>query len=451
MNKSILLLKPPPLSFGGTPISVLNYGPPVGLLCLKKYLEMHDFCVDVHIVDVYEEAELAVGYGIVGISALTATRDAAYRLAKEVRQCNPQATIVMGGPHCTDFSREILQAHPYIDCIVEGEGEIPLLRLARGDSWGDIPGLAWLDASGIYHCMKRDGLFCDINDVISLDYDCIDLEKRYLAVRKPSTFHYNQRYLAFAADSRGCKGSCIFCSTPQTWGHCLRLADPVRLVDEIERLSGYYDVNSFFFNSDNFVAVPDWVRAVCREILRRKLEIFWWCIGRVDFGAMDILPLMAEAGCYQVKYGVESGSAKIQKLLGKHIRFSQVRQTIDATSKAGMKAGCGFMVGFPGETEADMEETVRFANELELDVFSYTATMLFPGTAIFRRAIREGKVGVEEFLTEGWDESREDRKKGLVCRETLPVYVPDGFSHAGFLELCRANYHRIVVRNEEFM
>jgi len=163
----------------------------------------------------------------------------------------------------------------------------------------------------------------------------------------------------------------------------------------------------------------------------------------VDLDYPEFLRLMAQAGCYKIKYGVESGSGRILDSLGKRINFDQIINTVEATRKVGMETACGFMVGFPGETVEDMDETIRFANSLRLNSFSYTATMLFPGTAIFRRALKEGKITERDFLVETRDAKAARRARSIVCRETQPIYVPDGFEHDPFLDLCDANFHRI--------
>ena len=422
----------------------------MGLLTMQKYLANRGYHAAVRIMDSFDEIDDFDYYDIVGITSMTATRDASYAVANLVKAKFPTTTVLLGGPHCNGFSEAILNQYPSIDGVVEGEGEEVLFKIVSGDNWRDIPGLAFRTAEGKIH-FQRASSCIDIEEVLDVNFDEINTQMRYIDNNDESPksrggdtyFNRSNRFFNIV-DGRGCKGSCIFCGTPKTWGKCVRQVDPVVLVDVLQRLIKKYDVNSFFFSNDNFVNSSSWVRSFCSEIIRRKLDIDWWCLGRVDLDDAEILQLMARSGCYKIKYGVESGSERILASLGKKITFKQVKSTINATRDAGMETACGFMVGFPGETRDDMEETITFANGLELNSFSYTATMLFPGTYIFSKALKENKITEKEFLLETYDARAERRARSIVCRETQPVYVPDGFGHDEFLDICDANFHRII-------
>ena len=445
----VLLVKTPACYTDGTPVSVHNYGPPMGLLTMQKYLRNRGHDATIRIMDTFDEVSSFGPYDIVGITSMTATRDSCYHVSNLVKERFPDKTVLMGGPHCNGFSEAILNHYPSIDGVVEGEGEGVLHRIVRGDDWADIPGLASRGADGKVRFTR--GHSCiDIEEVVEVDFDAADTLGRFINTNTeaPSNrggdtyFNRENRFLNIV-DGRGCRGTCIFCGTPRTWGTNVRQVRPLVLVDMLERLGKKYEVNSFFFSNDNFVDSTAWIETFCGEILRRKMDISWWCLGRVDLDYPEFLRLMAQAGCYKIKYGVESGSGRILDSLGKRINFDQIINTVEATRKVGMETACGFMVGFPGETVEDMDETIRFANSLRLNSFSYTATMLFPGTAIFRRALKEGKITERDFLVETRDAKAARRARSIVCRETQPIYVPDGFEHDPFLDLCDANFHRI--------
>lgn len=437
----VLLVKPPSCFTDGTPISVHNYGPPLGLLTIQKYLRNRGESADVRIMNDFSEVDSFGGYDLIGITSITATRDSCYHVANLIKKRFPKTLVFMGGPHCNGFSGPILRFYSSIDGVVEGEGEDVMYRVVAGEDWENIKGLGWRDEEGNVH-FKRGHSCIDLEEVIEVDFDCVDTLSNYIDRNEDYYFHKEKRFLNIT-DGRGCRGTCIFCGSPRTWGTTVRQVRPEILVGMLENLHRKYDVRGFFFTNDNFVSSMRWVEAFCREVIRRKLDISWWCLGRVDLDDANALGLMRKAGCYKIKYGVESGSPHILSKLGKNINFDQVRNTVRATKNAGIETACGFMAGFPGETREDMQQTIDFANSLDLNGFSYTATMLFPGTAIFRKALDEGKITEEDFLVECRDEKSARRDKSVVCRETLPIYVPDGFEHDEFLDLCDENFSKI--------
>ena len=438
----LALIKPPDQYPDGTSCSVQNYAMPYGILDIQAYLLNHGIPSQVKVLQSFDEISAFSSYEVVGISTLTATCHAAYHCAELIKVNNPSCKVIMGGPHCNGFFRQILNSHHQIDAVVVGEGEIPMLEIAKHKPLGQIPGVASRKKDGsLNFSFNRKRI--DLNEI-----DRIDNEQEDSFVLK----YMNQRLGKFLtgkngivlSSSRGCPGKCIFCSSPYTWGGIVRRLSPVVFAERIEALMQRFAVREFFFADDTFVGEPEWMREFCRRIGKFAEKPDWSCLGRVDMVDDQILDIMASAGCRYIKYGIESASRWVMASMGKNIGLEQVQRAVEETKRAGIEVGCGFMVGFPGETRDDMCETETFAKSLGLNAFSYTATMLFPGTPIFKTALREGKITEHEFLY--WmpnDRKRALRAASPVSRDCQPIYIPDGFTYESFLSECTNRYHAI--------
>ena len=436
------LIKPPDLHPDGRACSVQNYAMPFGILDIQAYLSIYGISSEVMVLSDFEEISTYGNYDVIGISTLTATCHAAYYCARLIKDLNPNCLVIMGGPHCNGFYSQILNAHPSIDAVVVGEGEIPILELARGKPINEIPGIASRKSNGSLN-FSFNRRKVDMNDLCHMELNPTDRFMQNFRGKKIGRFLTSDNGFVISS-SRGCTGKCTFCSSPYTWGSKTRRPSPALFADRIEKLMHKFAITEFFFADDVFVEDKEWMNDFCGHLDKFAWKPEWSCLGRVDLVNYEILETMAAAGCRFIKYGIESASPTVMASMGKNINLDQVKQAVDATKKAGIEVGCGFMAGFPGETPDDMKDTEEFAKSLCLNAFSYTATMLFPGTPIFNRALREGKATQEEFLH--WlpeDPKISLRAASPVCRDCQPIYVPDGFTYESFISECDRHYYAI--------
>ncbi len=438
----LALLKPPDQYPDGSSCSVQNYTMPYGILDIQAYLLRHGVPSQVKVLERFDEIPTLCRYEVIGITTLTATCHAAYHCAELIKATNPSCTVVMGGPHCNGFFRQILNAHLQIDAVVVGEGESPMLEIARGDPMDQIPGVASRNPDGsVNFSFNRKRI--DLNAISRIDNEQENSFVQQYMSQRLGKFLTGSNGIVLSS-SRGCPGKCIFCSSPYTWGGVVRRLSPVVLAERIEAFINRFAIREIFFADDTFVGEPEWMREFCSCMRKFAEKLKWSCLGRVDMVDGQILDMMASAGCRYIKYGIESASHNVMASMGKNIGLEQVQQAVDETKRAGIEVGCGFMVGFPGETRDDMRETEAFAKSLQLNAFSYTATMLFPGTPIFKIALREGKITEDEFLY--WmpkDPKKAMRAASPVSRDCQPIYVPDGFTYESFLSECTRRYHAI--------
>jgi radical SAM superfamily enzyme YgiQ (UPF0313 family) len=134
-------------------------------------------------------------------------------------------------------------------------------------------------------------------------------------------------------------------------------------------------------------------------MLSKKLDLTWNCSSRVDNPDLDVLKIMKKAGCFQIKYGVEAGTAKALKTINKRATLEDAEKTMELCRKAGIESNASFMLGIPGETREDIEATIRFANKISPDVVTYALLKPFPGSKVYYDAIKEDRI-----IHKRWDE-----------------------------------------------
>lgn len=449
----ILLVNPPALFSDGSKNPIQTYYPPLGLLYIASVVENIGY--DVSVCDasinnmdfkqVRKELQKDC-YDVIGITTFTGTRESAYFCAEIAKEENKESTIVLGGPHVTFLSEITLNKLPCVDVVVRGEGELTFLELvqkiSKGESYKNIKGITVRDDNGLpYSTPDREAI---------KNLDAMPFPARHLVPMqkyfKEAIKH--ERHLRTPATtvitSRGCIGNCIFCSSPKMWGRRVRRRTTRNVIEEIEYLHNQYDVKDVFFMDDTFTINRKWVTKFCRELVQSEIDISWRCLGRVDTVDLNLLVSMKQAGCYHINYGIESGSQKTHKIIGKGIRIEQATKAIRLTKKAGLFVGADFMIGFPHETTEDMQETFRFIKNSPLDNFALNVPWILAGTTLYNQTLVEEKIN--ETI---WFESFNPTKRSGI-QPSFPIYVPSGFTLEELLSIRQTMYSNLVSLNYLF-
>jgi len=178
----------------------------------------------------------------------------------------------------------------------------------------------------------------------------------------------------------------------ESYGKIIRRRSAGNIVDEMESLlkSG---VNIFTFDDDNFTTSAEHVRAICEEIISRRLQLKWIAHARVDEVSPYLLKKMKEAGCVLLRFGIESGSERILKILDKTSSPSTwLKKSADAVQQAGdtgISTACLFIIGSPTETKEDIFRSIRFAINLSPDIIQVAYFTPFPGSMAHKLYRRE--------------------------------------------------------------
>ncbi len=287
---------------------------------------------------------------VLGISVYSGTLPAtlfAFKLAKEKY---PAVKTVMGGGIFADLLTPgspnldfFLKKTPYIDKIIIGEGELLFLKLLQGK----------LDELQRVYTLK------DINDEI-LDIYSVDIPDF-------SEFDLNYYPSLFAYSSRSCPFQCRFCSETMQWGK-YRKKSGNQVAKELIKLYRKHGMQLFMMGDS---LLNPTIKGISDELINADTSIYWDGYLRVDKHACDEEQTIAwrRGGFYRARLGVESGSQHVLDLMDKRINVGQIREALSSLAHAGIKTTTYWVVGFPGETEEDFQETLDLIEEISDEIY----------------------------------------------------------------------------------
>ncbi len=399
--------------------------PPIGLHYLGALLEerghevellnWHDIKERPHVI---QAALSALKPDVIGFSIFHANRWGGIHLAKIFKEHFPEVPIIFGGIGATFLDDHLLRHFPWIDIIVRGEGErtFPelLQRIEMHQSFADLAGLTLRVGDTI----RRNG---DAEPIDVLD-----------ALPMPAA-HYSFHHLSV---SRGCPGRCTFCGSPKFWGPRIRFHSADYFVGQLELL--YKKGHRFFhFSDDTFTLRKKLVLDICALILERKLDIAWAAISRVDCIDQEMLKAMRMAGCIQVSFGVESGSAIIREELNKKFSNDQIRRAFSLTVSHGILARAYIIYGCPGENPESVQQTIGLLSEIRPLVTIFHVLSIFPGTFLYD--LFQSQTGATDDIWLHYEEDmflfeidkRLDAETvsrfGRTLKQALEGHIPDFF------------------------
>lgn len=315
-------------------------------------------------------------YLVVNIATPTLEHDLdAVKKAKEI--CPDVITIAKGAAFLTLADR-IIKEHNELDFGILGEAENTLKEILEGKPKAEILGLYYKENDEV----KFTGNRPFIEDLDSLPFPARHLVDNNI-YRRPD----NNKVQATIKVSRGCPFHCFFCLATPVSGAKVRRRSPENIVAEIKECVEKYNIKNFLFWSDIFNIDKDWTMKLCQAIIDSGLKITWSANTRADTADLEMAEMMYKSGCRLVSIGVESGSQYMLEKMGKKITLNDVRRTVKVFKKAKIRIYNYFVIGLPWETEETVEETIKFAIELNSDFISfYTATPL-PGSRFYDYAL----------------------------------------------------------------
>lgn len=328
----------------------------------------------------------AGGETAVCVSFTTPYRDFTARLLEKIKRRAPRSTVIVGGPHPTILPEDALSL-PGVDIAVRGEGELvlgPLLRsLAAGKGWEEVPGISYRGNGRVVHVGDTPRPE-DLDALPFPDFDAFPIE-RYFRLK-------GFRELPVIT-ARGCPMRCTFCqpTVNRIFGPRVRFRSPGSVVDEMEFLFRRYRLDLVFFSDDTFTADQGRVVAICEEMLRRRLNIFWRCASTVGL-KRETLRAMRRSGCLVVSFGVESGSPLILRNVEKNITPEKTRETFRSCQELGLLTWAFLMVGNPGETRETVVATADLVREIKPFGSSVSVTLPLPGTRMHESALSAGML-----------------------------------------------------------
>jgi len=368
---------------------VTNRAPSLGLLHLAAMAREHGYEASIIESDAETLDEDAVVRRIVeraprfvGITLFTVGVWAAAKIAQGVKAALPDTTVIVGGPHVSSMGRETLERFDCFDLAVVGEGEWALIELLRaletGGDLGAISGLIWRQGGGLRENPSRP-IPQDLDD---LPMPAWDLLPGFPDAYPPAIYDYPRGPVATIAASRGCPFHCKFCDT-STFGARVRAYSPAKVVEMVEHLHARWGVRHLMFVDDLFLASRTRVTDFCERLLATGLRITWTCTARVDTVKPDILALMKRAGCWEISFGLETGSNELLVKMDKAARVERSEQAVGWTHAAGIRTKGLFMLGYPGETQETIRATRDFVRRIPMDIMNLAKFTPYPGSPIY--------------------------------------------------------------------
>ena len=338
---------------------------------------------------------------VAGIYSMISLSRNAFRIADSLRARLPRCLIVAGGPMPTLYPARYL---PRFDAVFRGEADLSFPRFCRD--------------------LDRLRIGCDRLDALPLaSYEGLFIDLPGLGVDNPPVHYHEQQIASFCLPDRGgfdhaayqeawlgkdgsrttslmttlgCPFGCDFCSKP-IFGSVFRRRSLDAVFEEIDGLLALgYD--RLWIADDNLTLSRPHLEGFCRRA--GGLGIAWSCLSRADGVDRATALLMKEAGCRKVYLGLESGSGETLGLMNKRFDVEESAHAVHRYHEAGIEVAAFFMVGYPGESLASIEETFRFALSLPLNEISFNVPFPLPGSRLFDRV-----SGVDETLD--WNEENE--------------------------------------------
>lgn len=286
-------------------------------------------------------------------------------------------TIVKGAPFLT-YNTNVIYENPFIDYVIMGEPELTLKEILEGVPNNEILGICYAEnMQGIKNEQRP----------FNEDLDSLPFPARHLVDNSIYKRPDNGMVQAVIKVSRGCPFHCFFCLATPVSGVKVRTRSAENIIAEIKECVEKYNIKNFLFWSDIFNFDREWTLNLCRKIIDSGLKITWSANTRANTMDDEMASLMYKAGCRLASIGVESGSQEMLNQMGKKITLDDIRKTVKILKKNKIKIYNYFVIGLPWETEKTVEQTIKFAIELDSNFISfYTATPL-PGTRFFAYAM----------------------------------------------------------------
>jgi len=360
--------------------------PPLGLLYIATYLDEHNISNKVFDTTFSSKKEfqkvlLDEKPQTIGIYVNLMTKLNVLEAILFIKNNLPDTHIILGGPEVTYSAENFLRYGA--DYIVIGEGEetmkelVESLTLNRESDFSSIHGIAFLKDNQFLQTPAREKVR-ELDDLPTPNRKKIDLTLYLNAWKK----HHGKNAISIST-MRGCPYTCKWCSRA-VYGLSYRRRSAKKVVEELSLIKKDYNPDSLWFVDDVFTISHKWMTSFRDELQSKNFIIPYECITRADRMSEEVIKMLKETGCFRVWIGAESGSQKVIDLMDRRVDVNQVRDMIRLTKKYGIETGTFIMLGYPGETEEDIEETIHHLKESNPDYFTITVAYPIKGTELYQ-------------------------------------------------------------------
>lgn len=397
----VLLINPPYNEVYSEIKRVEGVNPPIGLAYLAAYLRANN--IEVEILDAHalqiglKELETKpVDYDVIGVSSMTPSLDSSLKVLRIVKKINPLCKTVMGGPHISAVPIETMNCHPEIDFAVIGEGERTILELVRAIQNEEVPinvnGIAYKKNGKIKLTPTRDFIE-NIDELPFPAYDLLPIDKYYQHLHHASLGkNVPIKPFMILCTTRGCPYNCSFCASEVIWHRRVRFRSAANVLSEIDILINEYNIRVLDIGDENFLLNKKRLNELLDGLIERNYDIHFKCMSRVDHVNMEILQKLKRAGCYLIRYGVESGNQEMLNRMHKDISIDQIKRAFVLTKKAGISSSASFIIGHWGETKQSVRDTIELAKKINPILANFFIAIPLPGTELYNIAMEKNLI-----------------------------------------------------------
>lgn len=429
--------------------NVSNVMPPIGLGYLSSSLKKGG--ISAKIIDCMKEEMDALDVAnfmkkenirIVGVTCCSNEHWWLSEFAKTVED-DGEITLIAGGPHATGLGKRLFELIPRLDFIIRAEGEISFPKLVRSIMnketdeavLSNIPNLVWRNSrqEAIENPSELPG-----------DLDMLDMPD--WEQMKPSEYAEFSPHGGFAKTppvgqlftTRGCPYGCRFCAASVMNGKKIRRRSAESIVGEIKYLVKNYGVREVHIEDDNFSFYKNHVVDICKAVRKNNIKLNFGLPNgiRVDRLDKEILEELQSTGFYFFSVGIESGSPATLKRMNKALDLEKIKQGISLVRRYRFRIKGFFMLGYPGETEKEIMETIQFAKSLNLDQAFFSIYVPLPGTLEFQKLEKDGIIDIKKC---NW-------RDFYTGKFSSPPYVPEGMSTDRLTGLVSLAYRSFYFR-----
>ncbi len=350
------------------------------------------------------------------------------KVAQALKDVNPGLKIGFVGAKVAVQPGESLEQGAPIDFVARNEFDFTCLEVAEGRDFAAIDGISWRDRSGtIVH--NKDRAILEDMDLLPF---VTDVYKRDLRIEDYFIGYLMHPYISIYS-GRGCKSRCTFCLWPQTvGGHNYRVRSPEHVAAEIKQaMRDFPQVREFFFDDDTFTDNLPRAEAIAIEL--GKLGVTWSCNAKANV-PRKTLKILKDNGLRLLLVGYESGNQQILHNIKKGLLVDVARRFTKDCHELGIKIHGTFILGLPGETKETIEETIRYAVELNPHTMQVSLAAPYPGTYLYKQAVENGWLDAEH--AELIDE------RGV---QIAPLHYPH-LQHTEIFDSVEAFYRRFYFR-----
>lgn len=343
------------------------------------------------------------------------------KVAEAVKEATGAFTCLVG-THVSAKPDETLERSRAIDCVTRREYDWTVLELAQaleGSSKPDlakIAGITWRDRD-------NDKLVANIDrpdqaDISELPHAAEVYKRHFFGHWKRYFYAITRHPVVTIITGRGCPYKCTYCLFPQTLtGHGYRKRSVEAVVEEFQYIEREFPgVQEIFIEDDTLTVDKKRCRALAEALIKAKTKIRYTANARCDVD-YETLKLMRRSGLRLLCVGVESADQQILDNVKKQIKVESIRKFFIDTKKADVLVHGCFMVGNPGETRESLDRTLQLAKELSPDTAQFFPLMVYPGTAAYEWAEREGLLETNDY--DRWL-TPEGLHRSVVERPNLP-------------------------------